>query len=65
MLSPLPRNKRAKHPREGEQPVTPVETNGANPAQRRPLGVADNGQPPAAQPESINNTFAKLDLNPR
>ena len=64
MLSPLPRNKRAKHPREGE-PGGPVESNGANPAQRRPVGVADNGEPPATQPGGINNAFAKLDLNSR
>jgi translation initiation factor IF-3 len=67
MLSPLPRNKRAKHPNEGEQPAAPVESNGAAPAQRRPVGVAENnGQPPAAQPEGINNNaFAKLDMNAR
>ena len=65
MLSPLPRNKRAKHPREGEQPDAPVESNGANPPQRRPVGAADNGQPPAAEPESINSAFAKLDLKTR
>ena len=65
MLSPLPRNKRAKHPNEGEQPAAPVEGNGAAPAQRRPVGVTDNGQPPTAQPEAINNAFARLDLNTR
>lgn len=65
MLSPLPRNKRARHPREGEQTAAPVETNGASPAQRRTVGVADNGQPSTAQPETINNAFAKLDLNSR
>ncbi len=65
MLSPLPRNKRAKHPNEGEQQPGPVEANGAASAQRHPVGVADNGQPPAAQPDGINNAFAKLDLNSR
>jgi translation initiation factor IF-3 len=65
MLSPLPRNKRAKHPREDEQPGSAVESNGENPGQRRPVGVADNGQPPAAHPEGINNAFAKLDVNTR
>jgi hypothetical protein len=63
MLSPLPRNKRAKHPREGEQPPAPAETNGAG--QRRPVGVAGNGQQVAQQPESFNSAFAKLDLDNR
>lgn len=64
MLSPLPRNKRAKHPGEGEQPPPgPVENNG-HPGQRRPVGIAsENGQAPAPQPEEFNNAFAKLDLN--
>ena len=58
MLSPLPRNKRAKHPRESEQPAARVEDNGH---QRRPVGVAtDNGQPPATQPDGFNDAFAKL-----
>ena len=64
MLSPLPRNKRAKHPREGEQPPAPAaEANGAG--QRRPVGVAGNGQQVAQQPEGFNNAFANLDVDNR
>jgi len=66
MLSPLPRNKRAKHPREGEQQPGTVENNGESAGQRRPVGVApDHGQPAAEKPEGFNNSFAKLDLNAR
>jgi translation initiation factor IF-3 len=65
MLSPLPRNKRAKHPREGEQRPAPSEENGA-PEHRRSTGVAStNGQAVQEKPEGFNNAFAKLDLNAR
>jgi translation initiation factor IF-3 len=71
MFSPLPRNKRAKHPH-GEAGVHPttehpsVKTAGANsegmPVQiKQSSGVATK-QPPAA---FSNNPFAKLDLKPR
>lgn len=62
MLSPLPRNKRAKHPREGEQPPAPPEENGAGATHRRPVGVADNGHL-SQEKEAFNNAFSKMDLN--
>lgn len=64
MLSPLPRNKRAKHPREGEHRAAPAEDNGVSTEKRRPVGAAEPGQG-SEKPEGFNNAFAKLDLNAR
>ena len=70
MISPLPRNKRAKNPHqpEGEAGAAPKpagdpapESHGAPVEVRKPAGVAPK-DPSAA---FGNNAFAKMDLNPR
>ena len=69
MISPLPRNKRAKNPRAGEdQEQEKAPTEKAKPAGetvhvKKPKIEATTSQPPA---ESFNNNpFAKLDASPR
>ena len=74
MLSPLPRNKRAKHP---NQPSDEPQDNGArdeegelpSPATHNPSADASDSDaiiaPKPAPTAFGNNPFAKLDLNPR
>ena len=63
MISPLPRNKRAKHPRAGEAGQNPSiarpapSNNNHSPAQE-PIPKTDNG---SAKPGEFNNPFAQLD----
>lgn len=60
MISPHPRNKRAKHPNEGTRP--PTSQNGM-PAVKQPVAPQPNGQAVAqpAQPAFSNNPFAALE----
>jgi translation initiation factor IF-3 len=71
MISPLPRNKRAKNPNQladGEAPPVPApaqQTHAgtvANHSKPKPANSVASKQPPAA---FSNNPFAKLDVNPR
>jgi translation initiation factor IF-3 len=76
MLSPLPRNKRAKNPNQSEVAAGALafeqeapEVDHAEPPAPRPNAVPINRPPPAAnnQPSRdgfVNNPFAQLDLNP-
>ncbi len=72
MVSPLPRNKRAKNPRETEgAPVAvkipPLDPNQTEPAAGSPVVVKrPNSVSPRQPPAAFgNNPFAKLDLPPR
>jgi translation initiation factor IF-3 len=66
MISPLPRNKRAKHPRAGEaghnppsaSPRPAQSNNDHPPAQAEQPAATDNGN---AKPGGLNNPFAELD----
>jgi translation initiation factor IF-3 len=66
MISPLPRNKRAKHPRAGEAGQNPPSANARPapsnnnhaPAPPEQSPRADNG---SAKPGGLNNPFAQLD----
>lgn len=70
MFSPLPRNKRAKNPRqdeidaerEPEQPPSPGPESEAQLVQVKRDGAVASKQPASA---FVNNPFAKLDLNLR
>lgn len=63
MISPLPRNKRAKHPRGDEDGALP------SPAATAPAGkFSKSNDTVAAKPAQAafaNNPFAKMDLNPQ
>jgi translation initiation factor IF-3 len=61
MISPLPRNKRAKHPRGDDHPAAPVQQNGHPNAKSKPQ--AASAQAAKSQPSSgfSNNPFAQLD----
>jgi len=68
MISPLPRNKRAKNPRqvEGEAPAEPVEQAEHNnhPNDRVPLERAPKPQMESPAPDGFaNNPFAQLEVN--
>jgi translation initiation factor IF-3 len=67
MLSPLPRNKRARHPRgeDREQNGVPQPEENNHSEQRRPVGMAPAQGQPAEPAEGFNNAFAKMDLNVR
>jgi translation initiation factor IF-3 len=66
MISPLPRNKRAKHPRAGEAGQNPAPANARPaasgnshvPAQAESAPKSDNGN---AKPGGFNSPFAELD----
>lgn len=73
MLSPLPRNKRAKLPQEGEgrpeaitvgkTPTSPGDDQGARVAIRRPVAASNAGQPQKSQGDGFsNNPFAEMDV---
>ena len=77
MLSPLPRNKRAKHPGEGQVQVNhapapnPAATPGAAHSHAAPAGAATESKAPAATPKPAapqkpagfaNNPFSNLDV---
>ena len=71
MFSPLPRNKRARNPRQDEidaerEPEQKQNSTGAGsegkPVQIKRDGEVGSNQPP---PDFSNNPFAKLDLNSR
>ena len=65
MISPLPRNKRAKHPRGGEMEPHPAETK-AHDAKPAPAAAASHkpkvpvNEQPAA--DGLNNPFANLEI---
>lgn len=64
MVSPLPRNKRARHPKEDSQPATPQNGQAAPaPAGKPPKAAAgQNGSQPAQPANSfVNNPFAQLE----
>ena len=72
MISPLPRNKRAKHPREGEARPTPPPTSNSssdNHEEGTPVKIerakqAQNGQPEQENAGQFsNNPFAQLEVN--
>ena len=72
MFSPLPRNKRAKNPRQDELGAEPSQTNdrpqSASVLPGKPLAKPSSGAPKPANdgtPGFANNPFAKLDLNAR
>lgn len=67
MVSPLPRNKRGKHPRsiegsEAPRPSASTTANSHSPTQGRPTRPVGPKPAPAA---FANNPFAKIDLNTR
>ena len=67
MFSPLPRNKRAKNPREDELGAEPSQTNDRQQSGSVLPGKPSSGAPKPANdgtPSFANNPFAKLDLNP-
>lgn len=75
MISPLPRNKRARHPEEAEAPPTPQAAHGPlvevsvpqNQPPKGPPGDAGNGQPPSGQQKQggfSNNPFEGLQIGP-
>jgi len=70
MVSPLPRNKRAKNPREtegapGPIKVSPPETNQSDSTTAAPVAIRSSNSAPAraASPAFGHNPFAKLDLS--
>lgn len=72
MVSPLPRNKRAKNPRETEGApaaikVPPPEPNQTQPSPQAPVAIKrPNTVPPRQAPSAFgNNPFAKLDVSSR
>ena len=71
MISPLPRNKRAKNPRQDEidaerEPEHDLNATGAE-SEGKPIPLKRDGVVTSKQPPSAfsNNPFAKLDLTPR
>jgi translation initiation factor IF-3 len=64
MLSPLPRNKRARNPRVDEGGDThPAETAPSNSSKTVAIDRGNNGKPPPGQGESFaNNPFTKIDI---
>ena len=61
MISPLPRNKRAKHPRDnGESPAAVTQSAQAPERPPRPPAAA---KPEVNVPSFANNPFAQLDAN--
>ncbi len=70
MISPLPRNKRAKAPAPGEEPVAsaalPAPSRSENNPPARPVPIERSPKAPAGESESggfKNNPFAELELN--
>jgi translation initiation factor IF-3 len=69
MFSPLPRNKRAKHPRQDElnteRAAHPPPTTEPAPSVYQPVKLKHDGKAPPQSPPTgfTNNPFAKLDLN--
>jgi translation initiation factor IF-3 len=65
MISPLPRSKRAKHPKEtdgGDAPQVPAQNNGKNrPAAATPPGVAAPAKPAPPAAGFANNPFTQLE----
>ncbi len=59
MISPLPRNKRAKHPRETGEPSTASTQSGA--PTERPAKVQSTVKPNVETPSFSNNPFSQLD----
>jgi translation initiation factor IF-3 len=69
MISPLPRNKRAKNPRqvEGGQASAPAPSPASNNHPAVSLSALPNSKAPAAEPKSdgfANNPFARINLKP-
>lgn len=61
MISPHPRNKRAKHPNEGNRPTAPAPA-GQVPAAAAKPGAPQNGEPAQAVKQGFsNNPFAALE----
>jgi len=70
MFSPLPRNKRAKNPRQdeidAEQAAAPEPSVADAESQTKPVQIKQGGVAPKQPPSAFaNNPFAKVDLNPR
>jgi translation initiation factor IF-3 len=66
MISPLPRNKRAKHPNqmaEGEQNGQPAAPKAESHARGTPVQVQKNGKGEEPTPGFANNPFAQVELN--
>ena len=75
MISPLPRNKRARHPNQAESgeaataPQAGPESNGSPPANERPVRPQPQSQPQVSEPKSkaggnfANTPFAQLEIN--
>jgi translation initiation factor IF-3 len=61
MISPLPRNKRAKHPRGEDQPATPVQQNGHSNAKPKPQSAPAQAAKNQSSSGFSNNPFAQLD----
>jgi translation initiation factor IF-3 len=62
MISPLPRNKRARHPQGKDQPPVPVQQNGHVSQKPKPTAPVPQSVGGTAQPSSFaNNPFAQLD----
>jgi len=62
MISPLPRNKRARNPRETGEAPAEAQQNGQPPAHKPRSAAGMSPAPPAPQPAGFaNNPFAQLD----
>ena len=62
MISPLPRNKRAKNPREtGEAPALVPQNGQSQPPRARPAGTVPTTHAPEQPAGFTNNPFAQLD----
>ncbi len=67
MISPLPRNKRARHPSqlaEGETPATPAPARQEHPRQPAPVAIHRGGNGEESKPSGgfSNNPFAQLEV---
>jgi translation initiation factor IF-3 len=68
MLSPLPRNKRAKHPNDGQSDEGGEAAAGSNPPPKNPPPKAEKERVPTDAAENSNfgqNPFSSIDLNSR